>query len=296
MAESTLVFATVLDSPEQLAAIKLLIASLRAFAGTLAGSPVWVFDRTQTLSSQELNDSNVKIIPLKLPTATRNYFFASRVEACARAEALAAGRFASLVWIDPECLILNPPDLFALGQDWDAALRPVHIKNVGLVADEPLNSYWAGIYQVVGLEVSTLTLESFVDRQQIQPYFNTHAFSLNPALGLLQQWSEKFKVLVTDDSYQQRSCQPQLHRIFLFQALLSALLIARLDSDRIRILPASYNYPYNLHARVPKQRRAQIMNALTTLVWEGRDLRLAAIDDIGVEEPLRSWLARRVSE
>ncbi len=184
--------------------------------------------------------------------------------------------------------------MFDLGQDWDAAVRPVHIKNVGLAADEPLNSYWERIYQAAGLQASRLTVETFVDRQQIKPYFNSHAFSINPALGLLQDWSEQYQALVTDEAFQQQSCQLQLNRIFLFQALLSALLVARLDSNRIRILPESYNYPYNLQARVPEQRRAGGMNELTTLVWEGRDLAPEAIEDIDLDDRMRAFLSKHI--
>ncbi len=110
MAENSLGFATVIDSPEQISATRLLIASLRAFGGPWADSPVWVFDRTQAARSQIQTDSGVEVIPLKLPTATQDYFFAARVAACAQAETLTVGKLASLVCIDPEYLIVNPPD------------------------------------------------------------------------------------------------------------------------------------------------------------------------------------------
>ena len=66
-----------------------------------------------------------------------------------------------------------------------------------------------------------------------------------------------------------------------------------LDPKRIRFLPAEYSYPYNLQQRVPEQRRAKVLNHLVCIACEERSLDPEVVEDILIEEPLRSWLAER---
>ena len=139
-------------------------------------------------------------------------------------------------------------------------------------------------------EVSA-TVQSFVDQRVLRAYYNSHAFSVNPALGILSRWLEHFQALVCDAIFQQAACQDAPHQIFLFQALLSALITKEVDHRRLYILPPQYNYPFNLHDRMPAEHRAGVLNDVVTFAYEDRSLNPAEITDIMVEEPLRSWLA-----
>ena len=47
MSEIPCGFATILDSHEQLSAVKLLVDSLRTYGWFLAACPVWIFDPNQ---------------------------------------------------------------------------------------------------------------------------------------------------------------------------------------------------------------------------------------------------------
>ena len=95
---------------------------------------------------------------------------------------------------------------------------------------------------------------------------------------------------MSDQAFQAKACQDERHQIFLHQAILSTLLVTMLDPERLRILPPDYVYPYNLHQDVPLDRRAAVMNELVCIYYEGRTLDPSAIDDIEVNDPLRSWL------
>jgi hypothetical protein len=44
-------------------------------------------------------------------------------------------RHVTLVWLDLGCLVVQPPVLFELGSQYGAALRLVHIRNVGMPAE-----------------------------------------------------------------------------------------------------------------------------------------------------------------
>lgn len=295
LADST-VFVTLVRSTEERARARLLMDSIRAFGGDQSRCPIWLFEANHDQAPcGELAGEGVQVLPLSVPDSISHYLFSDKVCASAQAEAMAADRARSLVWIDPTCLIVNPPVLFDLGSTFDAAVRPVHIRNVGLGATDPVDGYWAKIYSTLGVQDIQFTAQSFVDAQRIRAYFNTHAFAINPSKGLLRRWAEHFESLVCDQAYQAASCQDTRHQVFLHQAILSAILVTSLDPERIRILPPDYNYPYNLHQSVPPDRRARSLSDLVCVACEDRALNPNVMYDIDVHEPLRSWLSAHAS-
>lgn len=74
------------------------------------------------------------------------------------------------------------------------------------------------------------------------------------------------------------------------------LMVTSLSQQRIRILPPAYNYPYNLHASVPAERRAKALNDVVCIAYEERCLDPDVMSDIRVDEPLKSWLSARAGE
>lgn len=296
------VLVTLIGSGDQRRAIRLLVQSLRDFGGALAACPILLFEaKPGAADPWRGGEAGVKVFPLILPEALEGYPLAAKVYACARAEdrVREAGRARSLIWIDPDCLVVNPPVLFDLGEGgpggggFNAALRPVHIRNVGLPAGAPLDGYWQEVYAAVGVRDTAAVVESFVEGERIRAYFNTHSFAIDPAKGLLREWYETFSTLVGNADFQAGPCGDERHKIFLHQAVLSALVSAAIPWDRVRILPPEYNYPYNLHASVPVERRARALNDLATVVYEDRSLDPAAATDVEIREPLAGWLAAR---
>jgi hypothetical protein len=269
--------------------VGLMIDSLRTFGGELAEAPFWVFV-TDTESVHSLEDERTRLLPLAVPDLVSAYPFGIKVAACARAEELAPAGTRSLVWVDAACLICQPPTLFTLGTDCEAAFRPVHIRNVGLPPSEPLDAFWSGIYAALGVDDIRTNVTSFVDGQLLRTYFNSHAFAINPTLGLMRRWYELFRKLVNDTSFQSAACADERHQIFLFQALLSALVASSVEPGRVCILPPAYNYPYNLQERIPAERTLAVLNEAVCFTYEERDIRPNAVTGIEVREPLRSWL------
>lgn len=288
------IFLTKVSSPAEIAPARLLIESIQAFGGEMSGCPIWVFATDpESEDCRLLASDQVSVMPAATPRSVQGYPFASKVFACAQAESMAPARVQSLVWIDPECLIVQPPRLYALGEDCDLALRPVHLRNVGLPAGEPLDPFWEGIYAGVGTRDIHRTVKSFIDGERLRAYYNSHAFSLRPGLGLLRRWYNLFERLVNDPHFQARACREPRQRIFLFQALLSALVASSINEQRVRILPPTYNYPYNLQGQVGEDRRAGVLNELVSLTFEGRCIHPDSVTDIEIREPLRSWLEAR---
>jgi hypothetical protein len=275
---------------------RVVIESLRTFGGTLRDSPVWAFLLEPERVLHALPGlEGIHRFPLVLEESCPPYPFVEKVYACARAEEMAGADFNSLVWLSLDCLIVNPPLLFDLDPapgylPADAAFRPVHHRNVGSLADGPLDNYWQGIYQALDVGDMPHTVESFTDQQRIRPYFNTHCFAFNPAVGLSQSWWEYFKAMVTDEAFQAGPCRDEPHRIFLHQAILSALVATRLSWERVRLLPPEYNYPLNLLNEMPPDQRAPVLNSLVNAVYEDA----FPWNEIAIQEPLRSWLVERI--
>jgi hypothetical protein len=287
---------TLVETTQEAQGARLLIKSLRLFGGPLRHAPVWMFFQPE-LPIGDLLDifadvEGIQFIPLNLDRAApgSNYPFGSKVHACAQAEASAGASFRTLVWFNPGCLIVNPPSLFNLAPSFDAAFRPVHHQNIGSPAHNPPDDYWQAVYHSVGLDEAPFTVESFADLQTLRPYFNTHCFSIHPALGLFSAWQQCFRVLVDDVAFQSGPCRGPLQRIFLHQAVLSALVAKRLFPQRIRLLPPGYSYPLHMHPQISPNRRPFRLNDLVCPVYEGAFEYPVTLNGLQADEPLDSWL------
>lgn len=292
----TSLFITLVNDPVEINPVRLLIDSIRTFGGPMGGCPIWLF--VSDLSLCNLNDwafLRVDVHPLKALLPDLKYPFKNKVAACAQAESQLPPEIRSLIWLDPECLVVQPPVLFDLDDYFDTAVRPVHHRNIGALTSEPLDPFWKGILDELGLPKLEFAVESFLDSQTLHAYFNSHGFAVNPRLGILQRWQDHFEHLITNQDFQDTACPDERHRIFLFQALLSTLLASSVDQDRIRILPPVYNYPYNLYRQIIKPNKVGSLNELVCFTYEDRTIQPAAVNDIDIHEPLRSWLANKTA-
>jgi hypothetical protein len=268
-----------------------VVESLRAFGGSMRDCPVWAFVVDPNRAASALPGiEGVERFPLEISQPLSGYPFTAKVAACAQAEQMAEGRFGSLVWLSLDCLIVNPPVLFDLGLTFDAAFRPVHHRNIGSLSGEPPDAFWTEVFRAMGMDTVPYTVESFVDSRSLRAYFNTHCFSIKPATGLCRAWWERFQVMATDEQLQAGACADEPHRVFLHQAILSALVAKTLPWERVRILPPEYNYPLNLLSEMPSELRVTSLNSLVNAVFEDR-FPWSAIE---IDEPLRSWLEARV--
>ena len=293
--EQSVLFVTKAGDDDEFASATLLAESIREFGGKLGSSPIWLFDFGAFGDEGGfLSDLNVKSVSAKVPESVEGYELASKVHSCAEAERLAPSRIESLIWVSPDSVVVNVPELYILDENHDVAVRPVHIKNIGLAVGEPPNAYWSRVLDITGAESSEFVVESFVDRRRLRGYFNSHSYCVKPSLGLFRRWFECFRSLVQEENFQSSSCSDDLSRIFLHQAILSALTTSMIDHDRISILPPTYCYPYNLHSSIPAEDRANTLNQLTSFVYEDRSVDPRQITDITIHEPLRSWLKSRV--
>jgi hypothetical protein len=288
-------FFTLVRSSADASNAKILIESLREFGGWLSNSQFWVFLSNRFSSPPELQDlPHVDFFPVEIETEHSKYILGDKVYVCAQAEKMAAVRqIEIIVWMSAHSMICKPPDLFDLGCNHDAALRAVHIKNIGSPIDEPINPFWQAVYSKIALHEPARSVISLVDGLSIRPYFNTHLFSLRTDIHLLGGWSKLFYDLITDSDFQDRYCQDIEHQIFLHQAVFSTLILKVINWNRVRQLPTSYSYPLHLHHRVPVRQRAQSLNEQVCPVYEGQFEYPVSLNGLKVNEPLKTWLSSR---
>jgi hypothetical protein len=267
-------FVTLVSSESLAADAALLVQSLRAFGGVLHDAPVFILHPGSIqLNKQAVSDENTHPTRFEIVSGLESIPFGAKVSACANAEQMLSGKLA-----------------FHLDSTPRAALRPVHIKNIGSPIDDAPDDFWSAIYRQLGGDLPDRTVESYVDARLIRPYFNTHLFAIDPSLNLLQTWLDYFKTLACDDQFMSEHCRDDLHQIFLHQALFSALLAQRLGWDRLLILPPEYSYPLHLHPDIPPDRQAESLERLVCPVYEEPFKYPDTLNGLQAERPLANWL------
>jgi hypothetical protein len=295
-----LVFATAVVTPYQERAATSLIESIRAFGGEFSQAPIYVaVDDPDRLPCSKLKERGARIIRLETDEAVRDYPYAFKVYAAAQVERMVASAARTLVWLDAETLVLAPPRELALDGSHAVAVRPVFLLNtVGLPVNQPVDEYWSTIYRTAGADsTAASTVESLVEGTAIRFYLNCGIIAYRPQRGICREWARVFSTMVSDEAFQRSACADTRHRVFLHQAVLSAVIVAKTRQVERRWLPPGYVYPLHLQDRIPIERRAQRLDELTCVIveslWQERpDLTKV----IAVDEPLRSWLAKQQKE
>jgi len=292
-----LVFAMLVTSPTEEQQANILINSIRDFGGRYAGCPVYLFiSDTVNASCRSITASNVTFIPIDVSDTLPKYPFLSKVFACAMAEELAQGKSEILVWMDVDGLVLNEPDEFYLGKNKKIAIRPVNLRNnVGLLINNPADPYWQKIYDYTGLATDKVpVVETLVDTRKIRSYLNCAIFSIRPDQGIFREWKRLFLLLAHDREYQNNACITDNHKIFLHQAVLSAIVSSRIKKNEIQWFSQKAGYPLHHHNELPQEKKAGRLNQLESLIYERLwDVPNWIMSTIQVDEPLKSWLKEK---
>jgi len=290
-------FLVMVGSAQQERDAEMLVDSLRDFGDAYGKCPIYVVQTDpERLPCKGLAARGTQLVPLKMNEKHRNYFFADKVFACAQVEKMVAGRVEALVYMNPECLVLQPPVELQLASSEVAAVRPVHIRNVGSAANEPMNPYWSTVFKACALDPEKVfAVESFVDGQKTRAYFNSGTMSIRPDKGIFQMWCADFEKLLQDEAFQGTIADDRLHRLFLHQAVFSAVLVSKLQLSEIKMLPPEYGYPLHLHDKLPTERRARALNDLVTVIYEDYFRQRDWEHGLTIAVPLKTWLASRLA-
>lgn len=270
-------FLTYIDSAVQEKAASILLQSLRTFGGSLAKAPFFVAQvDAHTWPPGRLLKAGARMIAVPAAPDAPPYYFLSKVLSLAAAEEQLRGKYQTVVYLDAKSVILNDPSVWIPAAGKSIAIRPVHLLNqVGVKNELPLDEYWNGIYKYLGqFPAAGPPLRSLVDQEDIHPYYSCVVMAFDPALGLMAQWKITALALMADKTFQETACGDSLHRIFLHQAILSALLNLRLPPGRIEVPGHLANYPMLLHGRMPVAFRPQSLDEVVCLyvdtLWQTR--------------------------
>jgi hypothetical protein len=287
------VFLVMIASPAQEKQAGILVDSIRSFAGAYSNSPVYlVVTGTEPTLGESLHGRASKVIRLQMDEKYRSFPFADKVFACAQVEEMVEKEADWLVWLNPESLVLKEPALLAASPSIGALVRPVHIKNVGVGETEKADFFWKTIFAAAATQESSVwAVESSVDRQRLKAYFNSGFMGFRPSIGIYRAWKRAFEELLVNENLLARLCPDDAHKIFLHQALMSAITVSKLREEDIQVLPPEYGYPLLLHSSIPPDRRASNLGGLVTVIHDGRLAQLLA--GIEVETQLKKWLRER---
>jgi hypothetical protein len=307
---ANLAFVTYLQWDFQEPSAAMLVNSIRRWGGEYADAPIYVVLADPERTGFRLKDKKVEFVPLSLGDSIRSFPFAAKAFAAAAVEEMTAGKVGTLVWLDPGTLILGPPKEYDLKSGSAAAVSPVHLVNTGQPENEPVDAYWGPIYEKCGLDPKRIfPVETFIDCKQVRAWLNCGMFSVRPERGLLREWAKILGEFLSDKEYQRTAVTDRAHRTFLHQAVISALIVSRLERREIHMLPRGYNYPLFCHAldfttltgdtyQVPAHKKAKKLNDLTSVFLES--LFAEHPDWIKfvppADEPLRSWLIQEYQD
>lgn len=285
---------TYVSDREQERSVKAMIKSIRNNAGEYKNCKIYVLQTDyERIPGNSLEENNVELLKLEIEKSLLDYPLAVKAFAASHVEKLVKKEVQSLVWLDPGVIVLNSLESLILDEEFDVALRPVSlVNNIGLAPDVEPNDYWAPIYKANKLDYKTLqTIETVVDGVKIQPYFNCEVYSVNPKLGLCNEWAKELTTLLKDENYQKNSCITFQRRLFLHQAILSGIVASRIKSNRIKPIPITSSYPFNQHDQLAEGKKISSLNELNAVIFDYAWSRIPTwMNKISTTEPLKSWL------
>ncbi|MFX0139572.1 MAG: hypothetical protein ACFFDN_38375, partial [Candidatus Hodarchaeota archaeon] len=251
----------------------ILAASIRKYGGSLSDYPIWVLiPKPVASTAKEMKDLflslNVELIPLSTRDEPK-FPFITQVLAAAIAESYAKERTHLLAWLGSNTIIFHEPKHFLLDTDKNLGYRPVHHTNIGSFYDEPIDPFWEKVYRKFNVSTEHIfPMKTHVDHNKLRPYFNAGCLIVRPEKGLLQSWWNSYKESYNEQIFTDYYKKNYLYAIFIHQAVLTGLILSKMERTELYELPCDYNYPLNLYYNCPVVYRAKNINELITVRYE----------------------------
>ncbi len=292
--------ATYVGNDIQERSAKAFIKSVRELGGKCRDSKIYIILADPVnFPGDSLKGANVKLLPLEMDPEFTKYPLAIKAFVAAQVEKIVKDEVASLAWFDPATLVLNSLDELDLENGYGVAIRPVSLVNtIGIAPGSEPNDYWTPIYKELGLNFKNIpAYETVVDEKPIQPYFNCEIFSVDPSLGIFTEWSKLLTKLLKDEEYQENVCTTFQRRLFLHQAVLSGVIISRVNPENIKPLSIKTGYPFGQHEQLSIQKQIKSLNELSAIIFDYQwEKNPGWMDLIPSYEPLTEWLTETFNE
>ena len=232
----------------------LLARGIRTFGGGFADAPIWILIPQGKSPFSEgiryaLHELDVNLLPFRVPDSVLNFPFGSKVFAAGAAESHFDNGSNLLVWMDSDTVILKEPREFLIPENILLGYRPVMLKNISSLYDEPVNEFWRVIFETCGTpEAHIFPMETTSDKVIIRPQFNAGMLVVRPEKGMLRAWAKNFVKLYQHPAFDKYYQQHILYKIFVHQSVLSATLLAMLTQEEMQDLGMNVNLPVFLQA------------------------------------------------
>ena len=274
----------------------LLARSLRTFGGKMANYPLWLMmpknlEQVSEYTHQALEGLGVQVHRFEVSEDALKFPFGGKVYAAAAAESLASDQADTLVWMDSDTIFAKEPVEFLLGENIYLGYRPVMLKNISLLYDDPVDAFWSFIYEGCDTPVEKIPpMLTTVDAVRIRPQYNAGIMCLRPQQNLLGTWRDNFEKLYQGAELVPYYEQHVLYRIFVHQSILSATLLAMLEPNEMQDLGARINLPIFLDAEPELFHEAVSLRYdefkfLERPGWEEKFV---------LSEPLKEWLQAQI--
>lgn len=252
----------------------LLARSLRTFAGRLAEAPIWMMvpqklNHLSDTTRQSLEALGVRLVPFAVSGDALKFPFGGKVFAAAAAETHAQGKTEVLVWMDSDTVCVQEPAEFLLPTGISLGYRPVMLKNISSLFDEPLDRFWKLVYKGCNTPAGRVfSMQTSVDGTVIRPQFNAGLLVARPERALLRAWRDNFGRLYLEPGWGEFYKKHILYYFFIHQAILSATLLGQLEKEEMLCLGEMVNYPLFLHSRIALANQAVTMNQVVTFRYD----------------------------
>jgi len=244
-----IVFATFAEKESDLARIRIMIESIRTFAGRFKDAPVWVYLTEGMLASESEHLEAIESLGGEFwlgqaPEEAAWFYLSRKVFASAQAEGQAAGKTGILAWLDVDTVFLQEPGEFLLPKGKSLGYRPVMHRNISPLYDEPLDDFWKRAYEKMSVpESHAFPMLTVADGDKIRPYINAGCLVVRPERGLLRKWAESFSLLYKDPVLIEMCRRDERKRIFIHQVALSGAVLKHLGRGEMLELSNRINYP-----------------------------------------------------
>ncbi len=273
---------------------RVFIKSLRDRGGKYKNAPIYVvLTDPEYMPGRSLTGDNIHILTLEMDSTCSTYPLAVKAFAAARVEAIVKDHCSTLAWFDPATLILDSLDELDLENRHGVSVRPVSLVNtIGIPPATEPDAYWKPLYQALDLNYQTLPgYTTIVDEKPIQPYFNCEIFSVDPRRGIFAEWARQLAQFIKNETYQKEVCTTFLRRLFLHQAVLSAVIIARVAPEEIKPLSIRTSYPFGQHDQLASSKKVKTLNELSAAIFDYQwEKNPNWLEKIPAEGPLKEWL------
>lgn len=137
-------------------------------------------------------------------------------------------------------------------------------------------------------------MKTHVEEIEVRPYFNAGILVTRPETGLFTTFFEAFLEMYQKSSFREFYKKDERYAIFINQAVLSGVILSKLETSDLVELPPLYNYPIHLYIEDTTKSKPASLDQLITFRHEGFYVDSDWENKLPAGSQLKKWLKIRV--